>query len=110
MDTTTPEERLPEERLYLALSFVPAGSVIAYGELASAAGFQGRARWVGRVLSQLPNDTQLPWHRVVNAQRHISFTPGSDRFNEQSARLRSEGLKITDKGRVILNKSQNTEI
>lgn len=100
MKTATPEERLPEERLYLALSFIPAGSVIAYGELASAAGLPGRARWVGRVLSQLPSDTQLPWHRVVNAQQRISFSADTDQFIEQRTRLRSEGLLISKKGRI----------
>lgn len=95
MDTVS-----PEERLYLALASVPSGSIIAYGELAIATGLPGRARWVGRILSLLPSDTQLPWHRVVNAQKRISFPANSDRFLEQSARLRSEGLIINDKGRV----------
>jgi methylated-DNA-protein-cysteine methyltransferase-like protein len=92
----------PEERLYTALASVPIGTTIAYGELASVAGFPGRARWVGRMLSQLPGDTQLPWHRVTNAQRRISFPLGSDRFIEQSIRLQREGLQISSTGKVSL--------
>lgn len=90
----------PEERLYMALASVPSETTIAYGQLASAAGYAGRARWVGRVLSLLPKDTQLPWHRVVNAQRCISFPINSERFFEQSKRLRSEGFHISKTGKV----------
>ena len=92
----------PNERLYSALASVPIGTIIAYGELCSAAGLPGRDRCVWRLLSQLPCDTQLPWHRVTNAQRRISFPLGSDRFFEQSARLQREGLQISSTGKVSL--------
>ncbi|MDP9029615.1 MAG: MGMT family protein, partial [Pseudomonadota bacterium] len=49
--------------LYLTLAQVPEGCVISYGELAHLAGLGCAARWVGRTLSQLPEDTKLPWHR-----------------------------------------------
>ena len=46
--------------LYMLLSKVPPGRLVTYGQLAKMAGYPGLARWVGRVLSQLPDDTQLP--------------------------------------------------
>ena len=40
--------------LYLALSQIPPGRVITYGELARRAGMPNGARQVGRMLAQLP--------------------------------------------------------
>ena len=88
-----------EERraaLYLVLAAIPEGKVIAYGELAMLAGLGRAARWVGRTLSQLPPDTRLPWHRVLAAGGRLSLPAGSVSGAEQRARLRSEGLTITN--------------
>ena len=55
------------EALYIALAAIPAGHVLSYGQLAELAGLGRAARWVGRTLSQLPDGSTLPWHRVVAA-------------------------------------------
>lgn len=80
--------------LYLVLGQVPEGKVISYGELAQLAGLGRAARWVGRTLSQLPSDTQLPWHRVVAAGGRLSLALGSPSGDEQRARLRAEGITV----------------
>lgn len=80
--------------LYLALAQIPAGQVTSYGELAARAGLGRAARWVGRTLSQLPDDTTLPWHRVVAAGGRLSLPAGSPAGDEQRTRLRSEGVSI----------------
>ncbi|MGR3888909.1 MGMT family protein [Pseudomonas sp. 1152_12] len=80
--------------LYLTLAQVPEGCVVSYGELAQLAGLGRAARWVGRTLSQLPEDTRLPWHRVLGAGGRISLPAGSASGDEQRARLRSEGVSI----------------
>ena len=59
--------------IYLALKSVPAGKVVTYGQLAKIAGLPGAARLVGTTLCQLPENTDLPWHRVINAQGKISM-------------------------------------
>ncbi|HSC84683.1 MAG TPA: MGMT family protein [Pseudomonas sp.] len=92
--TATPEGR--RSALYLVLAQVPAGKVISYGELAALAGLGRAARWVGRTLSQLPEDTRLPWHRVLGAGGRLSLPLGSVSGDEQRARLRSEGLTISN--------------
>jgi len=84
------------------LSRLPCGQVSTYGIIAKAAGLPGYARFVGQVLKSLPNNTQIPWHRVVNAQGKISFPEGSDAFLEQQKRLLSEGIELTNK-KVNLN-------
>ncbi|WP_448644618.1 MGMT family protein [Pseudomonas mediterranea] len=80
--------------LYLTLAQVPPGKVVTYGQLAEMAGLGRAARWVGRTLSQLPNDTSLPWHRVLGAGGRISLPAGSVSGDEQRARLRMEGISI----------------
>lgn len=75
---------------------IPPGRVASYGQIAALAGFPGRARWVGRVLSELPAGTRLPWHRVVNAAGLIVDRPGAA---EQRRRLVAEGALL--KGRRV---------
>lgn len=78
------------------MSQIPAGKVTSYGELAALAGLGRAARWVGRTLSQLPPDTRLPWHRVLGAGGRLSLPAGSPSGDEQRARLREEGLTISN--------------
>ena len=80
--------------LYLVLAEVPPGKVVSYGELAALAGLGRAARWVGRTLGQLPQDTRLPWHRVLGAGGRLSLAAGTPSGDEQRARLRAEGLTI----------------
>jgi len=102
---TEPTELSAEERLWQALASIPPGSLITYGQLAAAAGYPGRARWAGQMLSRLPADTRLPWHRVINASGCISFPPDSSSFERQSMALTTEGFDISPKGKVIVRKA-----
>ncbi|SDH53033.1 methylated-DNA-protein-cysteine methyltransferase related protein [Pseudomonas flavescens] len=87
------------DALYLALAQVPTGKVVTYGQLAALAGLGRAARWVGRTLSQLPDGTSLPWHRVVAAGGRLSLTADTPSGVEQRARLRVEGV-LSHNGRV----------
>ena len=78
----------------LALAQIPEGKVTSYGELAAVAGLGRAARWVGRILSQLPDDTRLPWHRVMAAGGRLSLASGTVSGEEQRARLRAEGVQV----------------
>lgn len=80
--------------LYVVLSQVPEGKVVTYGQLAAMAGLGRAARWVGRTLSQLPDGSQLPWHRVIGAGGRISLAAGTVGGEEQRARLRAEGISF----------------
>lgn len=82
--------------LYMTLSQVPAGKVVSYGQLAEMAGLGRAARWVGRTLSQLPEGSSLPWHRVIGAGGRISLAVGTASGDEQRARLRAEGILMTN--------------
>ncbi|MCI8208972.1 DNA base-flipping protein YbaZ [Pseudomonas sp. S25] len=80
--------------LYLTLNQVPEGKVVTYGQLAQLAGLGRAARWVGRTLSQLPDGSSLPWHRVIGAGGKVSLSVGTTSGDEQRARLRAEGVLV----------------
>ncbi|MGH9223520.1 MAG: MGMT family protein [Acidimicrobiales bacterium] len=66
------------------------GEVVSYGWVAAAAGYPGRARGVGRFLSQ--HGHGLPWWRVVRADGSLA-APKPDR---QAAALQAEGVTVVD--------------
>ena len=81
------------ERVRGVVAAIPAGSVLAYGQVAARAGLPGRARLVGRILAEDGDD--LPWHRVLRADG----TPTPHLATEQLSRLRDEGV-LAEGGRV----------
>lgn len=80
------------ERVWHIVHTIPRGKVTSYGVIAKLAGLPRGARLIGRILSQLPEGSALPWHRVVNSQGRISFPPGSEQYREQRERLITEGV------------------
>lgn len=79
------------------IATIPYGKVASYGQIAALAGLPRHARLVGRVLSNLDDTNQIPWHRVINAQGRISLSRlDAQGFNEQQARLLSEGVSINN--------------
>ncbi len=81
-----------QERIWQVVSMIPSGKVATYGQVAHMAELPKAARLVGRVLSQLPEGTRLPWHRVINAQGKISFPEDSHGWQMQKDRLEREGV------------------
>lgn len=80
--------------IYRALHTIPAGKVATYGQIARMANLPGAARLVGNTLRNLPEGSNLPWHRVINAQGKISFPPNSPGYLEQRRRLQNEGIEF----------------
>ena len=78
------------ERIREVVRAIPPGETSSYGEVAARAGLPGRARLVGRILSEDGHD--LPWHRVLRADG----TCAPQVAREQSARLRTEGVLLVD--------------
>lgn len=73
-----------------------------YGDLATFAGLGKAARFVGTTLKNLPSDSSLPWHRVVNSKGEISFPKHHPCFEKQSQLLKKEGIPVTN-GKIDLN-------
>ena len=93
------------QRIFTIVKEVPKGYIATYGQVASLAGLPGYARVVGQTLSELPRDTQLPWHRVISAAGKISVLEDSESFLEQKKRLLNEGITFT-KTRINLKEYQ----
>jgi methylated-DNA-protein-cysteine methyltransferase related protein len=86
---------MAEDRIWLVLSRIPEGRVTTYGTVARLAGLPRHARLVGRTLAALPDDSRLPWHRVVNASRRLSPRGDSAAVAAQRQRLEAEGVRFS---------------
>ncbi|MFP6835187.1 MAG: MGMT family protein [Pseudomonadales bacterium] len=78
--------------MWQVVAMVPSGFVATYGQIAALAGLPSHARYVGRTLHNLPNNTALPWHRVVNAGLRISLRTGTGGADLQRHRLELENV------------------
>jgi len=89
---------LPRDQLHRTVARVvraiPRGRVLSYSRVAVLAGLPGRARLIGKVMATI--GSQLPWWRVLRADR----TMAEEVRVEQGKRLRREGVKVQDGGRV----------
>ncbi|KZX81352.1 hypothetical protein A3715_07415 [Oleiphilus sp. HI0009] len=82
---------LKPQAILTTVNSIPEGRLSSYGKIAAAAGLPQNARLVGQVLKHLPKDSQIPWHRVLNAQGNISFPKDSPSYQRQQAALMNEG-------------------
>ena len=94
----------PKNIILQTIAAIPHGRVATYGQVAKLAGLPNHARYVGRILKQLPKDTQLPWHRVVSA-KGIAFPEGSPGWQRQKTRLEQEGVTVIG-GQIRLRQYQ----
>ena len=83
----------PKARAILdVVEMIPAGSVMAYGDVAACAGV-GSARYVGHVLARYGHE--VPWHRVVMADgsfaRHLADEQSLTAPSRKSPRVRWTG-------------------
>jgi methylated-DNA-protein-cysteine methyltransferase-like protein len=90
--------------IYSVIMMVPRGKVATYGQIAELAGLPGHARQVGYALRVLPDDSGVPWHRIVNAAGEISrrFDPPGE--EEQRLLLEEEGIEFNRNNRLSLAK------
>ena len=83
---------------------IPAGSVATYGQMAAYSGSPRAARQVGAVLAGLPQDTPVPWQRVINAAGAISPRAKAGAVEIQRMLLEEEGVSFRSDGTVDLHK------
>ena len=91
------------ELIWSVVRKIPRGRVATYGQIAELAGLEGHARQVGYALHNLPDGSDVPWHRVINAKGEISERTGGDSHELQRMLLEAEGVEFA-KGRVDLGK------
>lgn len=82
---------------------IPEGKVQTYGGISKLAGHPNGARQVVRILSTLSAKENLPWHRVINSKGELpKLNP--EMFSEQKILLESEKIKVSDEGKIDLEK------
>ena len=95
-------ERYP--RIYAVVQRIPHGRVATYGQIAALAGFPGQARQVGYALHSLPEGSEVPWQRVINARGEVSLRSEAGWEHYQRHLLEEEGVVFNDAGRVDLDR------
>jgi len=82
--------------------------VATYGQLADLAGLPGHARQVGYALRALPDESTVPWYRVVNTKGEISprHDSNSESELEQRILLESEGVRFNKQNKLSLKEFQ----
>lgn len=94
---------MTHQRIYAVVRRIPRGRVATYGQVASLAGWPGRARQVGYALHALPAGSRVPWHRVINARGEVSRRSAPGPELSQRMLLEREGVRFDARGRVDLS-------
>ncbi len=92
---------------------IPRGMVATYGQIATMIpvpdGVEPPAydklspQWVGNAMHATPDNSGIPWQRVINSMGKISFPEGSKQALLQRELLEAEGVIFDDKNRVDFN-------
>ncbi|MFT5312366.1 MAG: methylated-DNA-protein-cysteine methyltransferase-like protein [Paraglaciecola sp.] len=82
------------EKIWRTAQLIPSGKVASYGQIADLAGLPGRARLVGKALGYVPNNIDVPWHRILRSNGQIAFPTGSEQSQTQQGLLQEEGVVV----------------
>ena len=85
---------------------IPQGKVATYGQIAKLIGYPKHSRYIGRALSQLENNSKVPWHRVVNSKGKISPRGFDGCDDYQQILLEEEGIEFNSTGYISLSRFQ----
>ncbi len=104
---STPAGASPDGRwaaIYRIVRRIPAGRVATYGQVAALAGLPRQPRLVGYALHALPEGSDVPWQRVLNARGEISPRGEPLAAAMQRQLLEAEGVGFDTRGRVDLDR------
>ena len=93
-------------KIYAVVRRIPKGRVGTYGQIARLAGLGNHARQVGYALHQLPDESGVPWQRVVNHRGEVSVRSFAGMEQVQRALLEAEGVSFGIAGRIDLARHQ----
>lgn len=85
------------KKVAMIVAAIPPGKVATYGDIAALAGSPAHSRLVGKVLAHIGMNSDIPCHRVVNAQGRPA-----PHWHGQLALLIQEGIHPTPAGLVNL--------
>ncbi|MFC2036755.1 MGMT family protein [Chloroflexota bacterium] len=89
------------EQVYQVVRQIPPGRVATYGQIARLLAMPHAARTVGWALHSLPDGSDVPWQRVINARGTISL--GARGAPIQRTLLEEEGIIFDERDRVDLD-------
>lgn len=92
------------DAVYHMVRQVPCGRVTTYGHIAALCGKPRAARTVGWALHALPEGSDVPWQRVINARGGISISKVGLPPELQRALLKAEGVHFRRDGTVDLDR------
>src|SRR2546428_1314750 len=99
------EKRKPDrqyrERVYRIVRRIPRGRVMTYGQIAYILGEGYTPRTVGFVMHGA-DETNTPWHRVINSQGRCSTGRVVLPSDKQQRMLEAEGVKFDKSARCDL--------
>ncbi len=95
--------QIRDNKIAACINAIPAGRVASYGQIASVAGIKRGHRVVARFVKHQTRYPDLPWYRVIRADGKPGFPDGSEKYNLQLNRLKSEGVLLRN-GRIDMNK------
>jgi methylated-DNA-protein-cysteine methyltransferase related protein len=81
------------EHFYEIIGDIPKGKVATYGDIAKIADCRS-ARAVGFALNRLPENSLVPWQRVINGQGKVSTRQNSEGDSLQQQILEEEGVEF----------------
>lgn len=87
-------------RVYRVVERCPRGKIVSYGGVAAMLGQPRAARAVGKALNALPDDTRVPWWRVVNGRGEVSIRGVEHGKILQRTLLEREGVRFERNGRI----------
>ena len=90
--------KVRQEMVWAYVRQVPPGHVMTYSQVAKKVGVI--PRFVGTAMRDLPDDTDVPWQRVVRSDGSISRKAPDD----QRRRLEEEGVRFDVSNRIDLGK------
>lgn len=90
------------QAIYEMVCSIPEGRVATYGQIARLVNRPNGARQVGYALAALPEDNEVPWHRVVNVKGEISHRNSNGHEDYQRILLEEEGVEFSVQGRIYM--------
>jgi methylated-DNA-protein-cysteine methyltransferase-like protein len=93
------------QQIYQVVRMIPRGRVATYGQVAGIVSHRRAARTVGWALSALPEGSDVPWQRVINARGHISLRHRGNAAT-QRALLEREGIVFGPSDWIDLSRYQ----
>ena len=90
------------EQDYQVVRRIPPGKVATYGQVARILGKPRGARTVGWALHSMPEGSDVPWQRVINARGIITLDANGPGGAIQRALLEAEGIVFDEQGRISL--------